>query len=149
MVPHRWTARCSGASLSNALRDCILVCLDKSITKGQRESIGMDHNVIVSALSFAAAGMLLFVAMPDRRGASPHFLRFEAAPILYQLSFSYFWLSGWPILSRHLPQAARLIVRERRWRVARDTTTWRQPAALSILHLALRDNLIAPDWLAP
>jgi hypothetical protein len=42
-----------------------------------------DSNVLVSAISFALAGVLLFVAMPDRHGVSPRFLRFEAAPILY------------------------------------------------------------------
>jgi hypothetical protein len=43
----------------------------------------MDSNVLVSAISFALAAVLLFVAMPDRHGVSPRFLRFDVAPILY------------------------------------------------------------------
>ena len=43
----------------------------------------MGSDIIVGTISFAVAGVLLFVAMPDRHGVSPRFLRFDAAPILY------------------------------------------------------------------
>ena len=43
----------------------------------------MEINVLLSAICFTVASVLLFVAMPDRHGVSPRFLRFETAPILY------------------------------------------------------------------
>ena len=41
------------------------------------------NSVLLSAIFFAVAGVLLFIGLPDRCGASPRFLRFDAAPILY------------------------------------------------------------------
>ena len=43
----------------------------------------MEINVLLSAICFAMASVLLFVAMPDKHGVSPRFLRFETAPVLY------------------------------------------------------------------
>ena len=43
----------------------------------------MDSSLIASAISFAAAGLLFFIGLPDSHGLSPRFLRFEAAPVLY------------------------------------------------------------------
>jgi hypothetical protein len=43
----------------------------------------MEINILLCAISFAVAGVLLFIGLPDRHGASPGFLRFDAAPILY------------------------------------------------------------------
>lgn len=41
------------------------------------------NSVLLIAVFFAVAGVLLFIGLPDRCGASPRFLRFDAAPILY------------------------------------------------------------------
>ena len=43
----------------------------------------MELNALLSVISFAVANVLLFIGLPDRYGASPRFLRFDAAPILY------------------------------------------------------------------
>ena len=55
---------------------------------------GMGSDIIVGTISFAVAGVLLFVAMPDRRGISPRFLRFKAAPIVYPPVILVFWAIG-------------------------------------------------------
>ena len=43
----------------------------------------MSSGILLSMASFGIAAGLLFVGKPDRNGASPRFLRFEAAPIIY------------------------------------------------------------------
>ena len=39
----------------------------------------MEINVLLSAICFTVASVLLFVAMPDKHGVSPRFLRFDRA----------------------------------------------------------------------
>jgi hypothetical protein len=43
----------------------------------------MSSEILTSVLSIALAAGLLFVGKPDRNGASPPFLRFAAAPLIY------------------------------------------------------------------
>ena len=43
----------------------------------------MSSEILTSVLSFALAAGLLFIGMPDRSGASPRFLQFAAAPVIY------------------------------------------------------------------
>ena len=43
----------------------------------------MNSDILLSVASFGIAAVLLFVGMPDRGGASPGFLPFAAAPIIY------------------------------------------------------------------
>ena len=54
----------------------------------------MEINVLLSAICFAMASVLLFVAMPDKHGVSPRFLRFETAPVLYPPDVLVFLASG-------------------------------------------------------
>ena len=43
----------------------------------------MEIKFALCVISFAVASVLLFIGLPDRYGASPGFLRFDAVPILY------------------------------------------------------------------
>ena len=43
----------------------------------------MGSNILVAAAALAVAAMLLLVALPNKSGASPRFLRFEVAQLIY------------------------------------------------------------------
>ena len=43
----------------------------------------MGSDILVGATSLLVAVMLLLVALPNKSGASPRFLRFEVAQLIY------------------------------------------------------------------
>ena len=43
----------------------------------------MSRDLPIGLISLAAALVLLFLGLPNRRGESPRFLRFYAAPMIY------------------------------------------------------------------
>jgi hypothetical protein len=47
------------------------------------EARAVGSGILLSVALFGIAAGLLFVGMPDRSGASPRFLRFAAAPVIY------------------------------------------------------------------
>ena len=54
----------------------------------------MTQHLLIGLVSLAAAFVLLFVGLPNRRGESPRFLRFQAAPMLYPAAVLVFLAIG-------------------------------------------------------
>jgi hypothetical protein len=54
----------------------------------------VTKDLLVSLLSLALAFGLLFVGMPNKRGESPRFLQFPAAPMIYPGAVLLFFSLG-------------------------------------------------------
>ena len=43
----------------------------------------MSQELLIGTVSLVIAAILIFIALPDKNGVSPRFLRFEAAVVLF------------------------------------------------------------------
>ncbi len=54
----------------------------------------MSEDLLIGAVLLAIAAGLIFVGLPEREGASPHFLRFKAALVVYPAIVLVFLAGG-------------------------------------------------------
>ena len=67
----------------------------------------MNQDLLIGTLSLVVAAILMFVGLPDKKGVSPRFLRFEASLVLYPPLVLVFFAAGfaelitWFLRTRH------------------------------------------------
>lgn len=54
----------------------------------------MSQELLIGGSSLAVAAVLIFIALPDKNGVSPRFLRFEAAVVIYPPFVMIFLVGG-------------------------------------------------------
>ena len=62
----------------------------------------MNEDVLIGVVMLVIAGSLIFIALPNKAGASPRFLRFEASLVLFPPVVIVFLVGGFAELTTGL-----------------------------------------------